>query len=184
MPHDSTSHGTTISSRAIKAGAEERFEHWANCLQDAAREAPGYLAAIRLGQTQGLQHVVFSFRTVADAEAWRLGAAFRRLSSEADAFSVGLDQIRSGDPVRFEITSDASAAKWKRFVTTWIAVFPLLLAISSLARWMLGEWPPALQLIPSSLMLTATLQWIILPQVQRRSRFWLLQGANGNLRTN
>jgi antibiotic biosynthesis monooxygenase (ABM) superfamily enzyme len=86
--------------------------------------------------------------------------------------------------VQFDLPSDASAAKWKRFVTTWLAVFPVLLAISSLTRWLLEDWPPLLQLIPSSLMLTATLQWIILPRIQRWSRFWLLRGADGDLRTN
>lgn len=135
------------------------------------------------GQTQGLQHLVFRFRTEANAQAWRDGKDFRRLASEADDFSVGLDQVGSGGPVRFELPSDTSAAKWKRFVTTWAAVFPVLLVISSLVRWLLDEWPPALQLVPSSLMLTATLQWIILPRLQRWSRFWLLRGANGDLRT-
>lgn len=183
MPLNNASPGTVIASRAIQAGAEARFEPWADRLDDAAREASGYLAGLRLGQTQGLQHLVFRFRTEANAQAWRDSTDFRRLASEADGFSVGLDQVESGDPARFELPSDASAAKWKRFVTTWAAVFPVLLAISSLVRWLLDEWPPTLQLIPSSLMLTATLQWIILPRIQHWSRFWLLRGANGNLRT-
>ena len=183
MPLDNASSGTVISSRAIQAGAEASFDAWADRLDKAAQEAPGYLAGVRLGQTQGLQHQVFRFRTEADAQTWRTGESFQRLVSEADAFSVGLDQVKPGDPVRFEVPSDASAAKWKRFVTTWIAVFPVLLAISSLVRWLLEGWPTALQLVPSSLMLTATLQWIILPRLQRWSRFWLLRGANGNLRT-
>jgi antibiotic biosynthesis monooxygenase (ABM) superfamily enzyme len=175
--------GTVVSSRAIQVGANGRFERWADRLHDAAQGASGYLSGLRLGQTEGLQHLVFRFRTEADAHAWRSGATFGRLASEADAFSVGLDQVTSGDRAQIELPSDASAAKWKRFVTTWIAVFPVLLAISSLVRWLFDEWPPALQLIPSSLMLTATLQWLILPRLQRWSRFWLLQGANGNLRT-
>jgi hypothetical protein len=183
MLPDNALPGTVISSRAIKAGAEARFEPWADRLNKAAQDASGYLAGMRLGQTQGLQHLVFRFRTEAEAQAWRTGATFKELASEADAFSVGLDQVNSGDPAQFEVPGDASAAKWKRFVTTWIAVFPVLLAISSLVRWLLDEWPPALQLIPSSLMLTAMLQWVILPRLQRWSRFWLLQGTDGDLRT-
>jgi antibiotic biosynthesis monooxygenase (ABM) superfamily enzyme len=175
--------GTLITSRAVKAGDEDRFERWADRLLQAAAKAPGYLSGVRLGQTQGLQHLVLQFRAGPDAQAWRDSTDFKRLASEADGFSVGLDQMASGDPVRFELPSDASAAKWKRFVTTWIAVFPVLLTISSLMRWLLGDWPPTLQLVPSSLMLTATLQWIILPRIQRWSRSWLLKDANGNLRT-
>ena len=175
--------GTVVASRAIHANAEARFDPWADRLDDAARDASGYLSGLRLKQTEGLQHLVFRFRTKADAQAWRDGPAFARLASEADGFSVGLDQVGSGDLVPFELPSDSAAAKWKRFVTTWVAVFPMLLAISSVTRWLLDDWPPALQLIPSSLLLTATLQWVILPRIQRWSRFWLLQDANGNLRT-
>lgn len=181
-PH--TSPGTVICSRAIRAGAEESFERWADRLQHAAQAAPGYQSATQLRQTQGLQHLVLRFGSEAEAKAWRDSEVFTRLGREADAFSAGRDQLHASDPATFEIPSDNAAVGWKRFVTTWIAVFPVLLAISSAMRWLLGAWPPALQLIPSSLILTAVLQWIILPRLQRWSRFWLLQDANGDLRTN
>lgn len=176
--------GTVISSRAIRAGAEDAFERWADRLQDAAHRAPGYLGAIQLRQTLGLQHLVFRFETESDAKAWHDSAAFGQLSREADAVSAGRDQICAGDTARFEIPSDNAAVGWKRFVTTWLAVFPVLLGISSIMRWLLADWPPALQLVPSSLILTAMLQWIILPRLQRWSRVWLLQDVDGHLRTN
>jgi antibiotic biosynthesis monooxygenase (ABM) superfamily enzyme len=48
---------------------------------------------------------------------------------------------------------------------------------------MLKDAPLPLQLLPSSLLLTATLQWIILPRLQRYTRFWLLQDRSGTLKT-
>lgn len=184
MPDRDNLPGTVIASRAIQAGAEARFERWADELQAAARDAAGYLGAIQLRQTQGLQHLVFRFDRDADARAWREGDRFRALAAAADEFSAGLDQMQAGDPVRFEAPNDNAAVGWKRFVTTWVAVFPVLLAISSVMRWLLAGLPPALQLLPSSLILTAVLQWVILPRLQRWSRFWLLQDGDGKLRTN
>jgi len=87
---NNASPGTVIASRAIHAGAQACFDPWADHLDDAAREAPGYLDGLRLGQTQGLQHLVFRFRTEADARGWRDGAKFCLLVSQADYFSVGL----------------------------------------------------------------------------------------------
>jgi antibiotic biosynthesis monooxygenase (ABM) superfamily enzyme len=174
---------TVAVSRAIKAGREADFDRWADRLDALAHDAPGYMAGLRLGQTQGLQHLVFRFRTRPDAEAWQAGAVYRAHSAKADDFSVGLDQLECGDPVRIELPSDASASKWKRFVTTWIAVFPILLAISTAVRALLKDVPPPLQLIPSSLLLTAALQWIVLPRLQRWSRFWVLKNVKGDLRT-
>lgn len=184
MPYPNAPPGTVMSSRAIEAGAEARFERWVDQLQDAARDAAGYLGAIQLRQTQGLQHLVFRFEREADARAWREGDRYRELAVAADEFSSGLDQAQAGDPVRFEAPNDNAAVGWKRFVTTWIAVFPVLLVISSVMRWLLADLPPTLQLLPSSLILTAVLQWIILPRLQRWSRAWLLKDSNGDLRTN
>jgi antibiotic biosynthesis monooxygenase (ABM) superfamily enzyme len=68
-------------------------------------------------------------------------------------------------------------------VTTWLTVFPVLLVISLVVRATLDDTPLPLQLLPSSLLLTATLQWIILPRLQRYTRFWLLQDSSGRLQT-
>ncbi|WP_394653897.1 hypothetical protein [uncultured Sphingomonas sp.] len=184
MSYSNAPPGTIISSRAIQAGAEARFERWVDQLQDAARDSAGYLGAIQLRQTQGLQHIVFRFERETDARAWRESDRFRALAAAANDFSTGLDQMQAGDPVRFEAPNDNAAVGWKRFIATWIAVFPVLLAISSVMRWLLAGLPPALQLLPSSLVLTAVLQWIVLPRLQRWSRVWLLQDGDGKLRTN
>lgn len=68
-------------------------------------------------------------------------------------------------------------------MTTWLTVFPVLLVISLVVRATLDDTPLPLQLLPSSLLLTATLQWIILPRLQRYTRFWLLQDSSGRLQT-
>jgi antibiotic biosynthesis monooxygenase (ABM) superfamily enzyme len=101
----------------------------------------------------------------------------------ADRFSTALRQLEVGDDVTFDLPSDASASKWKRFLTTWLTVFPVLLVISMLVRTALKDAPLPLQLLPSSLLLTATLQWLILPRLQRYTRFWVLQDGSGRLQT-
>jgi len=68
-------------------------------------------------------------------------------------------------------------------VTTWLTVFPVLLVISMLVRMALKDAPLPLQLLPSSLLLPATLQWLILPRLQRYTRFWVLQDGSGRLQT-
>ena len=80
----------------------------------------------------------------------------------ADGFSTALCQTGTGNGVAFELPSNASASKWKRFVTTWLTVFPVLLIINLAVRTALKDAPLQLQLqlLPSSLMLTATLQWL------------------------
>jgi len=183
MPIDPDQTATIVTSRAIRAGHEEDFERWVVELNRLARSAPGYRTAIRLGQTAGFQHLLFRFDDRAAAEAWLEDGQVRAHVAIADGFSRALRQIDVGDGVTFELPSDASASKWKRFVTTWLTVFPVLLVISLVVRTALKDAPLPLQLLPSSLLLTATLQWIILPRLQRYTRFWLLQDSSGRLQT-
>lgn len=183
MPADPDQTATIVTSRAIRAGHEEEFERWVEELNRLARSAPGYRAAIRLGQTAGFQHLIFRFDNRAAAETWHDDPRMRGHVAVADRFSTSLRQIEVGDGVAFDLPSDASASKWKRFVTTWLTVFPVLLVVSLIVRTALKTAPLPLQLLPSSLLLTATLQWIILPRLQRYTRFWLLQDGSGRLRT-
>ncbi len=181
MPADPPQTATVVTSRAIRAGHEQDFERWAAALNALAEAAPGYRAAIRLGQTAGFQHLLFRFDDCASAEAWHDSDSVRAHVAIADRWSTALRQIQSGDRIAFELPSDASASKWKRFVTTWLTVFPVLLLVSLGVRTLLKDAPLPLQLLPSSLLLTATLQWIILPRLQRYTRFWLLQDSSGRL---
>ena len=181
MPIDPDQTATIITSRAIRAGHEQDFERWVEELNRHARAAPGYRAAIRLGQTAGFQHLLFRFDDRAAADTWHDDPRMRAHVAVADRFSTALRQLETGDGVTFELPSDASASKWKRFVTTWLTVFPVLLLISMMVRTVLKDAPLPLQLLPSSLLLTATLQWIILPRLQRYTRFWLLQDSSGRL---
>ncbi len=183
MPIDPDQTATIITSRAIRAGHEQEFERWVEELNRYARAAPGYRAAIRLGQTAGFQHLLFRFDDRAAAETWHDEPTMRAHIATADRFSTSLRQLEVGDGVTFDLPSDASASKWKRFVTTWLTVFPILLVISMVVRTVLKDAPLPLQLLPSSLLLTATLQWIILPRLQRYTRFWLLQDGSGRLQT-
>ena len=183
MPADPDQTATIVTSRAIRAGHENEFERWVEQLNRLARAAPGYRAAIRLGQTAGFQHLLFRFDDRHAAEIWQADAALSAHVAIADGFSTALRQTDAGDGVTFELPSDASASKWKRFATTWLTVFPILLIISFLVRTVLKDAPLPIQLLPSSLMLTATLQWIILPRLQRYTRFWLLQDSSGRLQT-
>lgn len=172
-----------ITSRAIRAGHEADFEQWVERLNDLARAAPGYRAAIRLGQTAGFQHLLFRFDDRGAAEAWQASETLSVHVAVADVYSTALRQTDAGDGVAFELPSDASASKWKRFITTWVAVFPVLLVVSFVVRTVLKDAPLPLQLLLSSLILTATLQWVILPRLQRYTRFWLLQDSSGRLKT-
>jgi len=68
-------------------------------------------------------------------------------------------------------------AKWKTFLLTWIAVYPtLLLNMYALDALVPNLWRP-IQLAISSLLLTSSLTWLIMPRLTSLLRPWLFRGV-------
>ena len=173
---------TLVESRVVRAGKEQDFARWAERHLAALAETDGHCETVRLEQTGGLHHCVTRFRDESAFRAWRESPMARGLAEEAEPLSAAMHQQGTGSDLRFALPSDAAQRKWKRFITTWAAVLPVLLLLSTLVRWLVPDWPAPAQLLVTSPILTAILQWLILPRVQRWSRIWMLQDADGKLR--
>lgn len=140
------------------------------------------MSAVRLDQAGGLHHLVLHFSDRPALQQWSEQATYAALASEADAFSVGLDQNDSGPVMGFDLPSEVAAKKWKTALVTWLGVVPTLLIVSSVIAWALPDFPRVVQQIISSVLLTSTLTWLILPRVRGWSRFWMMQNERGDLR--
>ena len=115
-------------------------------------------------------------------EAWSVSTDYMSLAREADHFSVSLDQKDSGATVSFTLPSEAAARKWKTALVTWLGVVPTLLIVSGVIGHALPGLSRVVQQLISSVLLTVTLTWLILPRVRAWSRFWMLRDTDGELR--
>ncbi len=172
---------TLVLSRVVRPGRLDRFRAWATDLDRAAAAAPGHDATVRLEQADGFHHLLYRFAAEADLVHWQASPSYDALMQAGDAYSVGRAQADAGRHASFALPSEASARKWKTWVVTLIAVLPVLLAISAAVRRLVPGWPPIAQTALSSPILTAILSAIILPRVNRWSRFWQVQDAAGRI---
>lgn len=172
---------TLILTRVVRPGRLDRFRTWAAEVDRAAAVAPGHDGSVRLEQADGFHHLLQRFAGEDDLALWRASPAFTALMEAADDHSVGRTQAETGDQVVFALPSEASAHRWKSWLVTLIAVLPMLLAISTAVRRLLPNWPPIAQIAVSSPILTAVLSTLILPRVNRWSRFWQVQDADGRV---
>lgn len=113
---------------------------------------------------------------------WDASPDRARLTEAADRFSSGRPQIVDGPDLRADLPSETAVPKWKTFLATWTSVFPILLLLNTIVNALPVQMPMPIQLAGTSLILTATLTWIILPQVKKLLRPWLLAAADGGLR--
>jgi antibiotic biosynthesis monooxygenase (ABM) superfamily enzyme len=171
-----------VISRVMRPGHEEAYGSWVDRVIAAAQVDGGFMSAVRLDQAGSLHHLVLHFDERPSLERWWEGATYIALASEADAFSVGLDQNDSGSVMGFDLPIEVAAKKWKTALVTWLGVVPTLLIVSSVVAWALPDVPRVLQQIVSSVLLTSALTWLILPKVRGWSRFWMMQNEQGDLR--
>jgi uncharacterized protein len=175
-------HVTMASSFLVHAGKEDAFERWVDRYCAAAGASPGHMAVMRLDQPGGLVHFVHRFAGERHVDGWEGSPDHAALVRELDGVATHRSERGRGGQTRFHLPSEGAAPKWKTWVATWLAVFPVLLAISSTVRALAPDLPPVGQLAITSPILTALLTWFILPWVRKVARPWLLVGDEGQLR--
>jgi len=170
----------SIASHIVRAGKVDAFRDWADRYDRAAAGQPGFSGTVRLEQTGGVFHLAQRFDRRDQLEAWQGSAACRALAAEADPLSQAREQTGDGRTITFKLPGEADAAKWKRFLMTWAAVFPILLILNSAVG--LTKLPQLARLAITSPLLTALLTWVVLPKVARWAKPWVLSDAHGRPR--
>lgn len=172
----------TVRTRVVPVQLVDEFREWADAIDAAVARSPGHRGTVRLEQGGGLVHLLHQFDDEAARDAWERSPERDRLLAAGDRFPVERRQDGAGPRLRFLVPSESSASKPKLFVATWIAVFPMLLILSTAVRWAAGGLPQPLQLCITSLMATALLTWLVLPRVNRLLRPWQLSDGGDEAR--
>jgi len=171
-----------VVTRIVPAKLVDAFQQWAHALEGSAAAAPGHRTSLRLEQAGGVFHLVHQFAGAAERDRWFHSPDFGRLNEEAKRFPLERRQMAEGRVTHLVVPSESAANRWRTFLATWIAVFPVLLVLSTSVRAAAGGLPQPVQLLFSSLMLTALLQFVIMPRVQRFARPWTLADSDGQAR--
>jgi antibiotic biosynthesis monooxygenase (ABM) superfamily enzyme len=134
-----TSGVTVVVTRVVRPGKEAEFDQWAAQLDAAAAECAGHLASVRLHDDQGLNHLVHLFDDQQHLKAWEDSAERQELIARGNELS----DVRwtTADGLRSWFTVTTTSRRWKSFVLTWIAVYPILLVLSSVIKWLVPGLP-------------------------------------------
>ena len=170
---------TLIATHVVRPDKMDAFRRWAEALADDARSAAGHQAGLWIEQPGGIHHLVQQFGDRAALDHWRASDAHRRLLAEGREQFLQRAQLVDGRTARIMVPGEAAATKWKQFITTWLAVLPVLLLVNLGMSALPVELPKVAQLMISSVLLTGLLTWVILPRVRAWTRTWLLEDGNG-----
>jgi uncharacterized protein len=172
---------TVLYSRRVKPGREADFETWARGIVAAARQFPGHLGASVLDAPGSREyHILFSFADPRSLRAWLDSDERRRWLArvgellEADR---GLQQL-TGLETWFKlpganVPTMTPPPRWKMWLVSLIAVYPLVLAFQALFVPRMARLPLPLRALVFPLVLLTLMTFVVMPMVTRALRRWL-----------
>jgi uncharacterized protein len=178
---------TVLFSRRVKPGREADFEAWARGVTAAAPHFPGHLGASVLDAPGSREyHILFTFADRKSMQAW-LDSDERRgwLARVGELIEAdrGLQQL-TGLETWFKLPGSnvptmKPPPRWKMWLVSIIAVYPLVLAFQVLVVPKMVGLPLPLRALAFPLVLLTLMTFVVMPVVTRLLRRWLAprQGA-------
>jgi uncharacterized protein len=170
-----------LYSRRVKPGREAAFEAWAHGVVAASRQFPGHLGASVLDAPGSREyHILFTFADRKSMQAW-LDSDERRgwLARVGELIEAdrGLQQL-TGLETWFKLPGSnvptmKPPPRWKMWLVSIIAVYPLVLAFQVLVVPKMVGLPLPLRALAFPLVLLTLMTFVVMPVVTRLLRRWL-----------
>ena len=167
-----------IIERRIRPGAEDKLTAWAERFVAAAARSDSLEGSSVLAPAHsGSLLVLLRFASTKELERWQASADYQGLVDEADRISDSgaHSQVRTGMETWFTLPDSpipqSPPPKWKMALTTWIGLFPMVVALGFLFRPF--AMPALVAQAISTLIPTAMLTWVVMPKLTRLLYGWL-----------
>ena len=173
---------TKIVDRIPLAGRERELEHAIKALIAAALHYPGHMGVTvsrpALPYQPGFR-LVYRFDTCEHLKAWEQSSDYAELSAEANRHTQGEPQRQtfSGLEVWFTHPAHASQAAPPReriAVVTWLGIFPLVYAFSTLIPRLLPEDTPSIvNVVVVTMLVVLMMTYAVAPLLTKLFAKWL-----------
>lgn len=175
---------TVVITHHIMDGQHEQYEEWLNEIGPICRSAPGNIDWQIIRPIKNLTYsytVIIRFDTIEHLQNWMESAERKRLIEKIKPLITKGDDyyINSGLDFLFAPAKPANPApvKWKQYLVTWSAIYPLSLSIPLIVLPLLRLLKiPAVRFI-DSLFISGTIVllmvYLIMPHYTRLIKKWL-----------
>ena len=171
---------TMVVTRGVRPGQSERFERWLHAVAADAMTFEGHLGVhvIRPGPGSRDYTTIFRFSTPKQLRAWLdSDLRARRLRESEDLFTDPSQvQELSGLEAWFTLPGQSTATpppRYKMALTTFAAVFSLLMVIPRLLAPLIDPMPPLSRTLVVCATMVALLTYVVMPALTRALSGWL-----------
>jgi antibiotic biosynthesis monooxygenase (ABM) superfamily enzyme len=167
----------------VPAGKVARFEPLLHEMIIAAQGFDGHLGVdVLRPDGGGVYQIIFRYRSRAEQQAWMdsdqrraLAARIDRLLDDGTTAEVRAVDGWEGWFVTPGYAPPAPPRRWKMAVVTFAALYPLLLALITVLRPVIGGWPAPLTLLVTLGLTIPLMTWLVMPLLTVRLGAWLRQ---------
>lgn len=161
--------------------AWDEYEHWLLDVREACRRFPGYLSTdvIRPVGDHTSYTVIIRFSGVAALEAWIESNVRRDYLQRVDHLLEKADRyvIQTGLDFWFAPPAAKPPVRWKQFLVTLSAIFPLTVVVPWALSGLLAPWHGLAGMLTSKLLVATCIVYlmvyVIMPRYTRLVSRWL-----------
>lgn len=173
---------TVIFTWKVAPGREAEFEQWAHGITNAASKYQGHLGASWLRPAPGSHeyHTVLKFDTLENFTIWEQSAERAEWLTRVESFIKEHKVQTTGLETWFTLPGKPTITpppRWKMWLLTLCAVYPLSLAFQILIAPFLTPLPLAVRTVLLSLTLVTLLTYVVMPNLTKLLSRWLYPGG-------
>ncbi len=181
---DTEQTATVVISHHVKDDAKIQYEAWLNEIMPVAKSYPGHMGVGIVHPVAGASvtyTVIIRFDTRQNLLSWMESDDRKNLIKKVQPYLVEDDKffVRSG--LDFWFTPEQAKAKlptkWKQFLITWSAIFPLVLTMSALVDLLatsthltLGH---ELKVLGTTFLVVLMMVYVVMPRYTKLVHKWL-----------
>ena len=125
---------TVFITHRVRDDRHADYERWADEIAPLSKAAPGHLGRHVVRPVPGIAEaytVVIRFDTRAHLQEWMSSPVRKRLIEKVQPLLAGGED--------FFINSARAPARWKQYLVTWSAIYPLVVGVTLLVTSMLRQ---------------------------------------------
>jgi uncharacterized protein len=184
MHESTTAHDpsvTVVISRRVKPGCEAEFETFLEGVTTACRQFPGHLGCnvFRPSNADDPEYrVIFKFDRQSNLRRWETSNERQQWFAMAESLTLSPPsiQVLTGLETWFTLPGKPAIVpppRYKMAIVTWLAVFPLITAISIVLQNQLSLLPTVLRVMVVTGIAVPTMTYLLMPQMTRLFAQWL-----------
>ncbi len=175
---------TVVISHHVKEDSKTNYEAWLKEIIPVSKSYPGHMGVGIVHPVAGATvtyTVIIRFDTRKNLLTWMESDDRKKLIEKVKPYLVEDDKffVRSG--LDFWFTPEEAKAKlptkWKQFLVTWSAIFPLVLAMSALIDWLITRVSITvnhpMKVLSLTFLVVLMMVYVVMPRYTKLVHKWL-----------